>query len=99
MLAAWKKWRGRIRTASCLDAFRKEAVIREAVAELKPLLLAAIRTVSPLNESEITPIAVSVFLWNQEYITKRFGLDAESRCWREMLELLEELPENVLKGR
>jgi hypothetical protein len=97
LLASWKKWRTRISCTARLDERRRKQIIGEVFAELKPLLYRSIQECTGKQEEDITPLTLSVFLWNQEYITRRFGLSGDSRCWREILELVDELPESVLR--
>jgi len=47
----------------------------------------------PKSSMILNPFTLRAFLWNQQYLTRKFGLTRDSRCWGEIFEWIERLDE------
>ncbi|MBA4494867.1 hypothetical protein ACFO25_03685 [Paenactinomyces guangxiensis] len=69
---------------------------RDIFEEIKPMLIRYFKEEYKGKEFRINPLTFRAFLWNQEYLSKKFNQIPDCRCWGEILKVADQLKEKQM---
>lgn len=98
-LRTWKTKRNWILTHSHCETSRKLKVYHQVYQEVKPFIVSSFYEEYGESELSIDALSLRAFLWNQEFITKKYHRYQDSKYWGEMIEMVDLLQESQLKEK
>lgn len=96
LLQEWKKSMGCYRFARFRTSFAQINYSKVLYSHLKPILHRCFAEEYQKSKMVLNRFTLRAFLWNQQYLTRKFGLYRDYQCWSEMLDWIEDLHDDWL---
>ncbi|MBA4602270.1 hypothetical protein H2C83_08055 [Thermoactinomyces sp. AMNI-1] len=93
LLQQWKKIRSRLYVNDGMS--RLDDQVEAAFREIKPILYKSFYEAYPNQPMAMNLFTLRAFVWKQEYITRKFGLEQDHQCWLEILNMIDDLKKKV----
>lgn len=97
ILQEWKKVRPSIYIRQGRVA--QDDVVEAAFLKMKPILYKSFYESHQGRSVTINPFTLRAFVWNHEYITRKFGLVEDHQYWLEILEMIDDIKKNSFQTK
>lgn len=93
LLQQWKKIRSRFYVNAGMK--QENDQIEEIFNEIKPILYKSFNETYQDQPMAVNLFTLRFFVWKQEYMTRKFGLEQDHKCWLEILNMIDDLKKGV----
>ena len=97
ILQEWKKIRPSLYIRQ--DGVAQDDVIEAAFLKMKPVLYKSFYESYEGRSVTINAFTLRAFVWNREYITRKFGLIEDHQYWLEILEMIDDIKKNAFQTK
>lgn len=93
LLQQWKKIRSRIYVNAGMK--QQNDQMEDIFNEIKPILYKSFYETYQDQPMAVNLFTLRFFVWKQEYMTRKFGLEQDHKCWLEILNMIDDLKKGV----
>ncbi len=94
LLQQWKRIRSRIYVNPGMK--HQNGQVEDVFNEIKPILYKSFYETYEDQPMAINVFTLRFFVWKQEYMTRKFGLEQDHKCWLEILNMIDNLKKGVI---
>lgn len=97
LLQQWKKIRSRLYAHA--GKKQENGMIEDVFNEIRPILYKSFHETYRDQPMVINVFTLRFFVWKQEYMTRKFGLDQDHKYWLEILDMIDTLKKGVVYSK